>query len=92
MPLIPPPGSVPGHKLQKPSKESGIFQSLVTIDFVLFYQKIESKGGGHGTMPPINTLQSVGKCSGLGLAWSAQHCLTRFLSSTSPLFKSKPPV
>ena len=23
-----PPGSVPGHKLQQPSKESGIFQSL----------------------------------------------------------------
>ena len=32
-----PPGSAPGHKLQKPSKESGIFQSLGTINFVLFY-------------------------------------------------------
>ena len=31
-----PPGSAPGHKLQKPSKESGIFQSLGTINFVLY--------------------------------------------------------
>ena len=29
--------SAPGHKLQKSSKESGIFQSLGTINFVLFY-------------------------------------------------------
>ena len=27
----------PSHKIQKPSKESGMFQSLGTIDFVLFY-------------------------------------------------------
>ena len=27
----------PGHKLQKPSKESGIFQSLGTIIIVLVY-------------------------------------------------------
>ena len=32
-----PPGSSPGHKLQNPSKESGIFRSLGTISFVLFY-------------------------------------------------------
>ena len=32
-----PAGSAPGHKLPKPSKESGIFQSLGTINFVLFY-------------------------------------------------------
>ena len=32
-----PPESAPGHKLQKPSKESGIFQSLGTINFVLSY-------------------------------------------------------
>ena len=31
------PGSTPGHKLQKPSKQCGIFQSLGTINFVLFY-------------------------------------------------------
>ena len=38
-----PPGSAPGHKLQKPSTKSGIFQA-------------ESKKG-HGTMPPaLNTL------------------------------------
>ena len=30
-PLFYPPGSAPGPKLQKPSKESGIFQSLGTI-------------------------------------------------------------
>ena len=29
--------SAPGHKLQKPSKESGLFQSLDTISFGLFY-------------------------------------------------------
>ena len=47
-----PPGSAPGHKLQKPSNESGIFQYLRTINFVLIYQKAKSKrGGGHGTMP-----------------------------------------
>ena len=34
---IPPPGSLPGHKLQKPSRESDIFQSFGTIAFVLFY-------------------------------------------------------
>ena len=31
------PGSAPGHKLQEPSKEFGIFQSLGTINCVLFY-------------------------------------------------------
>ena len=29
--------NAPGHTLQKTSKESGIFQSLGTISFVLFY-------------------------------------------------------
>ena len=72
-----------GHKAKrKPSKESGIFQSLFT--------KTESKGGRAPNNAPLNTSHSVGKCSGLGLAWGARHCWTRFLSSTSPLFKSKP--
>ena len=31
------PGSAPGHELQKPSKESGIFQSLGTISFFCFF-------------------------------------------------------
>ena len=31
------PGSAPGHKLQRPSNESGIFQSLGTIGIVHFY-------------------------------------------------------
>ena len=33
-----PPGSTPGYKLQKTLKESGIFQSLGTINFLLFYR------------------------------------------------------
>ena len=39
--FILPSESAPDYKLQKPSKESGIFQSLGTINFVLFYQKTE---------------------------------------------------
>ena len=31
------PTLVNGHKLQQPSKESGVFQSLGTINFVCFY-------------------------------------------------------
>ena len=41
IPLILPPGSVPGHKLQKPSKESGLFLSLSTINFVLLNGRVE---------------------------------------------------
>ena len=37
LPLILLPGSAPGHKLQKPSKESGKYQSLGTINFILSY-------------------------------------------------------
>ena len=46
-----PPGSAPGHKLQKPSKESGIFQSLGTINFVLFSKKRSQKGGAWPNAP-----------------------------------------
>ena len=53
--LILPPRSVPSHKLQKPSKEYGIFQLLGTINFVLVYQKAESKGGAWPNAP-LNTL------------------------------------
>ena len=42
-PVDPPLG--PDHKLQKPSKEFGIFQSHGTISFVLFYYKAVSKKG-----------------------------------------------
>ena len=45
-PLILPPRSAPGHKLQKPSKESGIFQSLGTIHFVNFLLKDKVKRRG----------------------------------------------
>ena len=56
--LILPSESAHGHKLQKPSRECGIFQSLGTINFVLFYQKTESKRGSHGPMPPAPTRAS----------------------------------
>ena len=38
--------------MQKPSKKSSIFQSLVTIDFVLF-PKRQSQRGGHDPMAPL---------------------------------------
>ena len=41
-----PPVSAPGHKLQKPSKESGIFQSFGTINFVVFTKRQNQRGGG----------------------------------------------
>ena len=44
--LILTPESVPGHKLQKPSKEFNIFQSLGTISFVRFTKRQSQKGGG----------------------------------------------
>ena len=43
-----PPVSAPGHELHKQSKESGIFQSLGTINFVLFTKRQNQRGGGHG--------------------------------------------
>ena len=52
-----PPGSAPGHKLQKPSKESGIFQSLGTINFVLFLLKSRVKRRAWSHAPHLpNTL------------------------------------
>ena len=51
-----PPVSVPGHKLQKPSKECGIFQSLGIINFALITKKAESKGGHDPMAPSLNTL------------------------------------
>ena len=50
-----PPGSVPGHQLQKPSKESDIFQLLNIFNFVIFYQKADSKGGGGIVLCSLNT-------------------------------------
>ena len=51
-----PPRSAPGHKLQKSSKESGIFQSLGTINFVnsLLKDKVKNRGpgGGMAQRPP----------------------------------------
>ena len=45
---IPHPTLLYGHKLQKLSKESGIFQFLGTI--ILFFLKSRVKRGGHGPM------------------------------------------
>ena len=57
IPLILTLGLATGHKLQKPSKESGIFQSLGTISFVLFLLKGRvKKGEGWHNGPPLNTL------------------------------------
>ena len=53
MPLILTLGLATGHKLQKPSKESGMFQSLGTISFVLFLLKGRvKKGEGWHNGPP----------------------------------------
>ena len=64
IPLVLPLRSVPGHKLQKPSKEFGIFQSHGTIYFVNFLPKDkvkrEGRGGGGGCHnAPLNTLLTV---------------------------------
>ena len=63
-PTPPPPRSAPGHKLQKPSKESGIFQSHGTIYFVNFLlkDKVKRRGPGRGRgwhNAPLNTLLAV---------------------------------
>ena len=47
IPLILPPRSAPGHKLQKPSKESGIFQSLDTICSFLRKGKVKRREPWH---------------------------------------------
>ena len=55
-----PSRSAPDHKLQKSSKESGIFQSHGTINFVNFLLKDKVKrrgpGGGGWHNAPLNTL------------------------------------
>ena len=43
-----PARSAPGHKLQKPSKESGPFHSLGAINFVNFLLKDKVKRRGPG--------------------------------------------
>ena len=54
LPFILPRGPAPGHKLQKPSKESSIFQSLGIISFFFFLLKCRVKKGGawHKAPPP----------------------------------------
>ena len=57
IPLILPLGSAPGHKLQKPSKRCGIFQSLGTISFCSFLLRSRVKRGSYIAMPhSLNTL------------------------------------
>ena len=46
------PVSASGHKLQKPSKKFGIFQSLGTINFVLFTKRQSQRGEGREHGPP----------------------------------------
>ena len=49
-----PPGSAHGQKLEKPSKESGIFQSLGTINFAFFIKRqSQKKGGSMAQSPPL---------------------------------------
>ena len=48
--LILHPESAPGHELQKSLKESGIFQILDTISFVLLFTERQSQKGGHLTL------------------------------------------
>ena len=51
-----PPGSAPGHKLQKPSKESSIFHSLGTLILFFFTKKQSQKGGmTQYSSPPKHT-------------------------------------
>ena len=57
IPLNLPPGSAPGHKLRKPSKELAYqyFSHLDPLIQCSFFTKKQSKKGdrgwGHGTMP-----------------------------------------
>ena len=51
-PNPPHPPLANGHKLQKPSKESGMFQPLSTISFFFLLKGRVKRGGGHGKMPP----------------------------------------
>ena len=57
-----PSGFAPGHKLQKPSKKSGIVQSLGTISIISVYWKAELKrrGGAWRSGSPLNTLLRAG--------------------------------
>ena len=48
-----PSGSAPGHKAQKPSKESGIaYFSCLALSVLCFFTKSQSQKGVHGTIPP----------------------------------------
>ena len=49
----------PGHKLQKPSKESGLFQSLGTINFFFFTKRRSQKRWGVRHNVPLNTPLSL---------------------------------
>ena len=56
-----PPGSLPGHKLQKLSRESDIFRSFGTINFFfLLKSRVKKNGGGHGTTPSPTYAPALG--------------------------------
>ena len=70
-----PPGPAPGHKLQKPLKESGYFSHLPPS--VLFLSlKGRVKRGGQGTMlPPFTSLlTSLPSISGHNYKWKRVYC------------------
>ena len=77
-----------GHELYKNHQKSLAYFSHLSPLFLFVFTKYGVKTGALNNAP-LNTSHSVAKCSGLGHAWDARHCWTRFLSSTSPLFKSK---
>ena len=87
------PSSYPsGHKLQKTSKESGIFQSLGTISFAFFFTKRQSqKRGPWPTLsPPLNTLltqdlSNTGKASESNLSLICQGMQKTFLNKSNEI-------
>ena len=56
--LILPPGSAPGHKLQKPSKESGVFSHLALL-ILFFFTKRQSQRGEGGMAPAVKSKKGL---------------------------------
>ena len=78
------------HKLYRNHQKGLAYSSHLSPLILFFFTKDGVKRGEGTEQCPPKYASSVGKYSGLGLAWGARHCWTRFLSSASPLFKSKP--
>ena len=81
-PQFTPPGSAPSHELQKPLKESGIFQSLGTICLFLLKGKVKRGpwrggqakiwGGMAPSGPPLESPL-------VGILLCFAHCRKRFI-------------